>query len=203
MALSPKLNVIKPTFSAPILLYIIQTRQQTVDRTNTTIKYPSQALLQPSICLQTTENSSPSTVARAPTRGRLPSSSRSLASNTISSIMTRRPVTPPNFPQGLFLVLTFDPVVQKEPAFTALNPNGRFPALVDHSNNNFVIWESGAIMLYLVGKYDTAHKISFADFDTTAIANQYLMFQMSGSSLPTPSSQSSPVMLTRVCFVPI
>lgn len=42
-------------------------------------------------------------------------------------------------------------------------------------------------MLYLVGKYDTEHKISFADFDSTAIANQYLMFQMSGSSLPPPS----------------
>lgn len=68
----------------------------------------------------------------------------------------------------------------KAPEFTKLNPNGRLPALVDHSNNDFTIWESGAIMLYLVGKYDTEHKISFADFDSTAIANQYLMFQMSG-----------------------
>lgn len=46
-------------------------------------------------------------------------------------------------------------------------------------------------MLYLVGKYDTEHKISFADFDTTAIANQYLMFQMSGSSLPPSLSYFS------------
>lgn len=34
--------------------------------------------------------------------------------------------------------------------------------------------------MYIVGKYDKEHKLSFADFDTTAIANQYLMFQMSG-----------------------
>lgn len=57
------------------------------------------------------------------------------------------------------------------------------PTLIDHSNNDFVIWESGAIIQYLVGKYDKEHKISFADFDQNAIANQYLMFQMSGSSL--------------------
>lgn len=68
----------------------------------------------------------------------------------------------------------------KQAPYTKLNPNGRMPALVDHSNNDFTIWESGAIILYLIGKYDKAHKISFADFDTTALANQYLMFQMSG-----------------------
>lgn len=68
----------------------------------------------------------------------------------------------------------------KGPEYTKFNPNGRTPALVDHFNNDFTIWESGAIMLYLVGKYDKEHKISFADFDSTAIANQYLMFQMSG-----------------------
>lgn len=77
-------------------------------------------------------------------------------------------------------MLTFDPVAQKEPAFLALNPNGRFPALIDHSNNNYVIWESGAIILYLVGKYDKEHKISFTDFESNATATQYLMFQMSG-----------------------
>ncbi|KAL0634792.1 hypothetical protein Q9L58_006309 [Maublancomyces gigas] len=68
----------------------------------------------------------------------------------------------------------------KKGPYTALNPNGRMPTLVDHSNNDFTIWESGAIVLYLIGKYDTTHKISFPDFDSTAIANQYLMFQMSG-----------------------
>lgn len=69
-----------------------------------------------------------------------------------------------------------------------MNPNGRMPTLIDHGNNDFVIWESGAIILYLVGKYDKEHKISFTDFDTTATANQYLMFQMSGQFLSFPPS---------------
>lgn len=41
-------------------------------------------------------------------------------------------------------------------------------------------------MLYLVGKYDPTHKMSFADFDTAALANQYLMFQMSGIYIYPP-----------------
>jgi glutathione S-transferase len=68
----------------------------------------------------------------------------------------------------------------KKPPYTNLNPNGRMPTLVDHSNDEFVVWESGAIMLYLVEKYDTDHKISFASFESEAKAKQYLMFQMSG-----------------------
>ncbi|KAL7268318.1 hypothetical protein RUND412_009064 [Rhizina undulata] len=68
---------------------------------------------------------------------------------------------------------------KKEP-FTLINPNGRLPALIDHDNDDFTIWESGAIMLYLVEKYDTAKKISFERFESEALAKQYLMFQMSG-----------------------
>jgi len=68
----------------------------------------------------------------------------------------------------------------KKPPYTTLNPNGRMPTLVDHANGNFVIWESGAIILYLVEKYDTEKKLSFEKFESNAIAKQYLMFQMSG-----------------------
>ncbi|KAL7266688.1 hypothetical protein RUND412_010758 [Rhizina undulata] len=50
--------------------------------------------------------------------------------------------------------------VKQEPYIT-INPNGRVPALIDHNNNDYAIFESGAIILYLVEKYDTEHKISF------------------------------------------
>ena len=36
--------------------------------------------------------------------------------------------------------LKFDKNEQKAPEFTKYNPNGRIPALIDHHNNDFVIW---------------------------------------------------------------
>ena len=36
---------------------------------------------------------------------------------------------------------------QKKPWFTAINPNGRIPAIVDRGNDNFAVFESGAIAI--------------------------------------------------------
>ncbi|RPA90165.1 glutathione S-transferase [Choiromyces venosus 120613-1] len=69
---------------------------------------------------------------------------------------------------------------QKRAPFTNINPNGRLPALVDHSNNDFAIWESGAIMQYIVQKYDKEHKLLFDNFEDNMRVEQWLMFQMSG-----------------------
>ncbi|KAJ7700019.1 glutathione S-transferase [Mycena rosella] len=50
---------------------------------------------------------------------------------------------------------------QKEPWFIALNPNGRIPVLVDRSRDNFVIFETAAILLYLAQHYDKDKKFFF------------------------------------------
>lgn len=52
---------------------------------------------------------------------------------------------------------------QKSASFTAINPNGRIPALTDtHADGQEIrVFESGSIMQYLVDRYDTEHKISY------------------------------------------
>ncbi|EER24155.1 Glutathione S-transferase, putative [Coccidioides posadasii C735 delta SOWgp] len=69
----------------------------------------------------------------------------------------------------------------KGEAFTALNPNGRLPALVDPNKDDFTIWESGAIVNYLITEYDTEHKLSFpVGTKEYHLTQQWLHFQMSG-----------------------
>jgi glutathione S-transferase len=52
---------------------------------------------------------------------------------------------------------------QKEPWFLEINPNGRIPAITDKftDGETIRIFESGAILEYLVDRYDKDHKISY------------------------------------------
>ncbi|KAL8660765.1 MAG: hypothetical protein Q9202_006232 [Teloschistes flavicans] len=69
----------------------------------------------------------------------------------------------------------------KKPIFTAINPNGRLPALHD-PNTDITIWESGAIVEYLIELYDSEHhRLSFAQGTPESWhAKQWLYFQATG-----------------------
>ncbi|KAI5474391.1 glycosylphosphatidylinositol transamidase [Pseudohyphozyma bogoriensis] len=68
----------------------------------------------------------------------------------------------------------------KGEAYTKINPNGRIPALIDHENDDFTVWESGACLLYLVDHYDKEKKFTVTDPKEKAILDQWLFFQASG-----------------------
>ena len=68
----------------------------------------------------------------------------------------------------------------KKPEYIAINPNGRIPAIHD-PNTNITLWESGAIIEYLVDKYDPKYRLSFAPgTEESYQAKQWLFFQVSG-----------------------
>ncbi|KAI0793550.1 glutathione S-transferase C-terminal-like protein [Fomes fomentarius] len=76
--------------------------------------------------------------------------------------------------------LVFDKGEHKAPEYTKYNPNGRIPALIDHHNGDFVIWESCAILLYLVERYDKEKRLTVTDEKDRYSLIQWLFFQASG-----------------------
>ncbi len=68
----------------------------------------------------------------------------------------------------------------KKPAYLAINPNGRLPSIHD-PNTDLTLWESGAILEYLIDKYDTDRKLSFPPGSAEAYhAKQWLFYQTTG-----------------------
>ena len=66
---------------------------------------------------------------------------------------------------------------QKEDWFLNICPNGRIPAIVDHEAEDFAIFESGAILIYLAEK---TGKLMPSDVKGRSEVIQWLMFQMGG-----------------------
>lgn len=66
---------------------------------------------------------------------------------------------------------------QKSPDFLAINPNGRIPAIIDRAADDFCVFESGAIMIYLAEK---TGRLLPGDARERSRVLQWLMFQMSG-----------------------
>ena len=66
---------------------------------------------------------------------------------------------------------------QKQEWFLARNPNGRIPVIIDHDADDFVVFESGAILWYLAEK---TGELLPSDAKERSVAMQWLMFQMGG-----------------------
>lgn len=73
--------------------------------------------------------------------------------------------------------IALDQREQKQDWFLALNPNGRIPVIIDHGSDGFVVFESGAILIYLA---ELTGRLLPTDARERSVVMQWLMFQMGG-----------------------
>ena len=66
---------------------------------------------------------------------------------------------------------------QKQDWYTRLNPNAKIPTIIDHDADDFAVFESGAILMYLA---ERSGKLLGSTAAERSRAIQWLMFQMGG-----------------------
>lgn len=66
---------------------------------------------------------------------------------------------------------------QNQPEYLAINPNGKIPAIIDRDEEDFIVFESGAILIYLAEK---TGRLLPKDPKARTTVIQWLMFQMAG-----------------------
>lgn len=51
---------------------------------------------------------------------------------------------------------------------------------IEDPNTDITLWESGAILEYLIKQYDTEHRISYDSLKQQMLCGQWLAYQISG-----------------------
>jgi GSH-dependent disulfide-bond oxidoreductase len=77
--------------------------------------------------------------------------------------------------------IALDKGEQKQDWYLQINPNGRIPAIIDHSQNDLAVFESGAILIYLAektGRFLPENTLNNLKIRSQVI--QWLMFQVGG-----------------------
>ncbi len=67
---------------------------------------------------------------------------------------------------------------QFQPHFLKISPNNRIPAIIDKDNNDYSLFESGAILMYLAEK--SGKLLNFSDKNEYYRTIEWLMWQMGG-----------------------
>jgi glutathione S-transferase len=72
-----------------------------------------------------------------------------------------------------------DPDIRDKPPIVDISPNGRMPLLVD-PNTGIKLWESAAIIEYLLDEYDQEVRLRYTESPQKYEQRTWAYFQMSG-----------------------
>jgi GSH-dependent disulfide-bond oxidoreductase len=75
------------------------------------------------------------------------------------------------------IAIDFNEEEQKKPDYLKFSPNGKIPTIIDRDADDFAVFESGAILIYLAEK---TGKFMPTDAKGRSLVMQWLMLQMAG-----------------------